>query len=255
MIHLKTRTEIEYIRKSNRIIAEIHQKLVSFVRPGITTREIDQIAEDIILSRGARPAFKGYTPGRPYPPYPAATCTSVNDEVIHGIPGDRVLKDGDIVSVDIGTELSGYYGDASYTYMVGKVSAEAARLVQDTRTALDKAIQVCRAGHYVNDIGREISFFLQPLGYGIVREYCGHGVGKAIHEEPPIVNYYDPRRKGPRLKPGMVIAIEPMITLGGYAVDLKEDHWTVVTQDGSWAAHWEHSIAITDGDPIILSQL
>ncbi len=255
MIQLKTRTEIEYIRKSNRIIAEIHEKLLSIIKPGVTTRQIDSFAEEYILSKGARPAFKGYTPGRPYPPFPSATCTSVNEEVIHGIPGDRALAEGDIISVDIGTELSGYYGDASYTYLVGKVSPQAARLSEDTRTALDKAIEICRSGTYLNEIGRVISFYLQPRGYGIVRDYCGHGVGKAIHEEPPVVNYYDPRRKGPRLKPGMVLAIEPMITLGTHEVDLKEDHWTVVTRDGSLAVHWEHSIAITDGEPIVLSRL
>ncbi len=253
MIHIKSRTEIEYIRKSNRIIAEIHDKLKSIIKPGVSCREIDQYAEDYILSKGARPAFKGYTPGGPYPPFPTACCISVNEEVIHGIPGKRILNEGDLVSVDIGTELSGYYGDASYTYEVGKVSSQAHQLNVDTREALYKAIEVCRAGKHLNEIGKAISFYLEPKGYGIIRDYCGHGVGKAIHEEPPIVNYYDPRRKGPRMKAGMVIAIEPMITLGGFQVEVLDDHWTVVTRDGSMAAHWEHSVAITDGDPIILS--
>ena len=255
MIHLKSKTEIAYIGKADEIIAEIHYKLLNIIKPGVTTAEIDQFAEDYILSKGARPSFKGYSPGRGYPPFPNATCTSVNEQVIHGIPGNYTLKSGDIISVDIGTELSGYYGDASYTYIVGGETDEKTRaLVEDTKKALYLAIDVCREGKYLNEIGKAIQFYLQPRGYGIVRDYCGHGVGHALHEEPPIVNYYDTRHKGPRLKAGMVIAIEPMITLGGHTVKTLDDGWTVVTADGSLAAHWEHSIAITDGEPIILSR-
>jgi methionyl aminopeptidase len=252
-MRLKSKTEIEYIRKSNRIIAEIFEKLKPYMRAGITTREIDKIAEDHIFSRGARPAFKGYTPAFGFPPYPASTCVSVNEQVIHGIPGDYILREGDIVSVDIGTELAGYYGDATYTYLIGEVSDEIRALSENTFQALYEAISVCKKGNYLNEIGKAIDFFLKPFGYGIVRDYCGHGVGNAIHEPPPILNYFDPKRKGPRLQKGMVLAIEPMITLGSYKVKTLPDKWTLVTEDGKPAAHWEHSVAITDGEADILS--
>ena len=255
MIQLKNSVEIGYIRKANRIIAELFEYLKPYVKAGITTRELDRISEDFILTKGAQPSFKGYAPSPRFPKYPTATCISINEQVIHGIPGDTVLRDGDVVSVDVGTILSGYYGDATVTYLIGDVLPVRKKLVEDTRQALMLAIDTAREGNYLSEIGRAISFYLTPRGYGIVREYCGHGVGKAIHEDPPVVNYYDPKRKGPRMKSGMVIAIEPMITLGGYQVKTLSDSWTVVTADGSIAAHWEHSIAITDGDPIILSAL
>lgn len=251
---VKSAVEIEYLKKANRIIAELFEILKKYIKPGVTTKELDNIIEDYILSKGGIPSFKGYSPGKYYKPYPASSCISINEEVIHGVPGDRVLKDGDIVSIDIGTNLSGYFGDAAYTYTVGdNVSIEKQRLVNDTYLALMKAIEVAREGAYLNEIGKAISFFLTPRGYGIVRDYCGHGVGKALHEEPPVLNYYDPKRKGPKLKKGMVLAIEPMITLGTYKVKTLDDGWTVVTLDGKPAAHWEHSIVITDGGPIILS--
>jgi methionyl aminopeptidase len=253
MILLKNKTEIEYIRKANRIIADLFELLKKQVKPGVSTRELDKFAEDYILSKGALSSFKGYTPSSMIPKYPAATCISVNEQVIHGIPGDYRLADGDIVSVDVGTNLSGYFGDAAYTYLVGNVKPEKKQLVEETRAALNVAIEVCREGNYLNEIGRVITFLLQPKKYGIIRDYCGHGVGKAVHEEPPILNYYDPKRKGPRLKKGMVLAIEPMITLGTWQVRVLPDQWTVVTADGSPAAHWEHSVAITDGEPDILS--
>lgn len=253
MIRLKTKTEVEYIRKADKILAETFGILAPYVKPGITTRELDKIAEDYILSKGARPAFKNYTPAPTFPPYPAATCISVNEEVIHGIPGSRVIQEGDIVSIDIGTELSGYYGDAARSYLVGEVDEKVRKLSEDTKKALELAIAVCKPGTYLNEIGKAISFYLSPRGYGIIRDYCGHGVGKAVHEEPPIVNYYNPKQKGPRLKKGMVIAIEPMITLGTHQVTTRPDLWTVITRDGKPAAHWEHSIAITDGEADILS--
>jgi len=253
MILLKNSVEIEYIRKSNQIIANIFRELHPYIRPGVTTKEIDRMIEEMILSRGARPSFKGYTPRGGFRPYPAASCISVNEVVIHGIPGDYVLQSGDIVSIDVGTDLHGYYGDAAYTYLVGEVADRDRRLVEDTRKALEMAIEVCREGNYLSEIGRVISSYLLPRGYGILRDYCGHGVGKALHEDPPVLNYYDPRRKGPRLKKGMVIAIEPMVTLGSHEVRVLSDGWTVVTRDGSRAAHWEHSVAITDGEPVILS--
>ena len=254
MILLKNSVEIEYIRKSNQIIASIFRALHPYIREGVKTKEIDAVIEDMILSRGARPSFKGYAPGGGFRPYPAASCISVNEVVIHGIPGEYELKVGDVVSIDVGTELHGYYGDAAYTYIVGKTDEKKQRLVEDTKKALDMAIEVCREGVYLNEIGRVISFYLTSRGYGILREYCGHGVGKALHEDPPVLNYYDPKRKGPKLKKGMVIAIEPMVTLGTHEVRVLPDGWTVVTKDGSCAAHWEHSIAITDGEPLILSQ-
>lgn len=255
MINIKTSVEIEYIRKSNRIIAEIFEKLKPIMKPGVTTGELNAIAEDYILTKGATPPFKGYSPAPAFPPYPSATCISVNEQVIHGIPGDYRLKDGDIVSIDIGTKLSGYFGDATYNYLVGNVAPASKRLVDDTYKALMLGIEAAVEGNYVSDIGKAISQYLNPKGYGIIREYCGHGVGKAMHEEPPIINYYDPKRKGPKLKKGMVLAIEPMIALGSWQVLTLKDGWTVVTADNSPASHWEHSIAVTDGEPDILSVL
>jgi len=252
---IKSQLEIEYLKKANRIIAELFEYLKPYVRPGITTKEVDLLIEDFILSKGATPSFKGYKPGGNFKPYPAASCISINEEVIHGIPGERVIVEGDIVSIDVGTNFSGYFGDAAYTYCVGNVSEEKKQLVKDTLTALYRAIEVAREGVYLNEIGKAISFYLSPRGYGIVRDYCGHGVGKSLHEEPPVLNYYDPKRKGPKLKKGMVIAIEPMITLGTHKVKTLDDGWTVVTADGKPAAHWEHSIVITEGEPIILSTL
>jgi methionyl aminopeptidase len=252
---IKSQLEIEYLKKANRIIAELFEYLKPYVRPGITTKEVDLLIEDFILSKGAIPSFKGYKPGGNFKPYPAASCISINEEVIHGIPGERVIVEGDIVSIDVGTNFSGYFGDAAYTYCVGNVSEEKKQLVKDTLTALYRAIEVAREGVYLNEIGKAISFYLSPRGYGIVRDYCGHGVGKSLHEEPPVLNYYDPKRKGPKLKKGMVIAIEPMITLGTHKVKTLDDGWTVVTADGKPAAHWEHSIVITEGEPIILSTL
>ena len=253
MFHLKTPVEIEYLKKSNQIIAKSFNLIRPHMKPGVTTKEIDSIVEDFIRSKGARPSYKGYSPGRGFKPFPAATCISVNEEVIHGIPGNYVMKEGDIVSVDVGTELAGFYGDATYNYIIGKTSPEAKALVEHTEKALYLAIDVCREGNYLNEIGKAISFYLNPLGYGIIREYCGHGVGKAVHEEPPVLNYYDPKRKGPKFKKGLVIAIEPMITMRSPAIAVKSDGWTVVSRDKSLASHWEHSIAITDGEPIILS--
>ncbi len=255
MITLKTRVEIEYIRKANRIIAELFGILKKTMVPGTATSEIDAIAEEHIRSRGALPAFKGYTPAPVMPPYPAATCISVNEQVIHGIPGPARLKDGDIVSVDVGTNLSGYFGDATFNYLIGSVKPETRRLVEDTRQALELAIGAAREGNYLNDIGKAVSFHLNPKGYGIVRDYCGHGVGKSMHEDPPVVNYYDPKRRGPKLKKGMVLAIEPMVARGSHRVKTLSDGWTVVTADGSPASHWEHSIAVTDGEADILSAI
>ncbi len=255
MIRLKTPVEIEYIRKSNRIIAETFEKIRPYVKAGISTKDLDSMIEDFIRSSGARPSYKGYSPGRGFSPYPTASCISVNEQVIHGIPGSYVLKDGDLVSIDLGTELSGYYGDATQTFLIGDVAPEIRRLSEDTEESLYLAIDAAREGAYLNEIGKAIQFFLQPKGYGIVRDYCGHGVGKAVHEEPPILNYYDPKRKGPKLQKGMVLAIEPMVTLGTHQVRVLSDGWTVVTADHKPAAHWEHSIAVTDGETQILSRI
>lgn len=255
MIRLKSQVEIQYIRKANRIIADIFKKLKPYVKPGVTTHELDKMIEDYILSCGARPWFKGYQIAQHFPPYPAATCISVNEVVIHGIPGNYQLKDGDLVSIDVGTELSGYYGDSAHSYIVGEASQEIRDLSDHTRQALYMAIDAAKEGSYLNEIGKAIEFYLRPYGYGIVRDYCGHGVGFKAHEDPPILNYYDPKRKGPKLKKGMVLAIEPMITLGSYRVETLSDDWTVVTKDRSPSAHWEHSIAVTDGEADILSEM
>ncbi|MCD6170250.1 MAG: type I methionyl aminopeptidase [Candidatus Latescibacteria bacterium] len=246
MIILKTPREIELLRESNRIVADVLATLRSLIQPGITTKELDQIAEDLILKKGAVPAFKGYMG------YPAALCTSVNEEVIHGVPGPRQLKPGDIVSLDLGVKLGGYYGDATITVPVGEVSKEAERLLRVTEMALYEGIKMARVGNRLYDISYAIQSLVESNGFSVVRDFVGHGVGKNLHEEPKIPNFGRPGH-GPRLKEGMVLALEPMVNQGGWQVRILPDGWTVVTADGKLSAHFEHTIAVTDTDPEILS--
>lgn len=247
-IILKSPQEIEKMRSSNRIVAEILQRVVAAVRPGARTRDLNALAEELLRKYKARSAFKGYNG------YPAVLCTSVNEEVVHGIPSDRVLKEGDIVSLDFGAVWEDYYGDAAVTVPVGEISAEARRLLRVTEEALGKAIEQARPGNHVGDISAAIQGYVESRGFSAVRDFVGHGIGRFMHERPQIPNFGFPGR-GIRLKPGMTLAIEPMINAGGYGVEVLEDGWTAVTRDRSLSAHFEHSVAVTENGPYILSQL
>jgi methionyl aminopeptidase len=247
MVHIRTAEEIEKIRESGRIVHETLMLLGREIRPGITTRRLDKMAEEFIRSQGGRSAFKGYRG------YPGHICTSINEQVVHGIPSDRVLLDGEIISLDIGVKKNGYIGDAAMTFAVGNVAEEWLQLMRVTEESLYKGIAQAQPGNHLSDIGHAIQTYVESFGYGVVRNLVGHGVGRDLHEPPEIPNYGDPGR-GPVLKPGMCLAIEPMITLGTYEVRLLRDGWTVITEDRLPAAHYEHTIAIGPDGPIILTQ-
>ena len=252
MISLKSAREVEIMRRANVIVAEILEELKKKVAPGVTTLELDVLAEELTYKKKAQPAFKGYTmAGRTYP---RALCASINEEIVHGIPSQRALKEGDVVGLDFGVVYEGFYGDAAVTVGVGKVSGEARRLMQVTEEALYKGIEQLREGNRLGDLSAEIQKTVEDAGYSVVRAFVGHGIGKKLHEEPPVPNYGE-RDRGLRLREGMVLAIEPMVNVGGYDVEIKEDGWTAVTKDGSLAAHFEHSVAITKNGPYILSKI
>lgn len=248
MIILKSEREISYLRDAGKIVAETLAEIKKAVAPGITTLELDQIAEKYIKSCGARPAFKGYHG------FPGSICASVNEEVVHGIPGIRKLKSGDIVSIDIGAVINGYNGDAAITVPVGEVDADVLKLLQVTEESLYKGIEQAIAGNRLSDISHAVQAHCEQYGYGVVRDYVGHGIGRNMHEDPQVPNYGAPGR-GPRLKSGMTLAIEPMVNLGTYEVKTLDDGWTVITLDGKRSAHFEHTIAITDSGPEILTKL
>ncbi len=248
MVILKSRQEIEKMRKSNILVAEILEELGKKIRPGVKTIELDRLSETMALKKGARPAFKGYRG------YPYSLCTSVNSEVVHGMPSERELKEGDIVSLDFGILNDGYYGDAAVTVPVGAISPEARRLLRVTEEALYRGIAAARAGNRIGDISAAIQGHVEAAGFSVVRDLVGHGIGKSLHEDPQVPNYGTSGR-GIELKPGMVFAIEPMVNEGTYRVDVLRDGWTVVTADGKLSAHFEHSVAITDNGPVILSRL
>jgi len=248
MVILKQPEEIEKIRASNRVVAEVLMELRKAVIPGVTTRELDRLAEELSRSKKVQPAFKGYMG------YPFSLCTSVNDEVVHGLPSDRVLVEGDIVSLDFGVFQAGYYGDAAITVPVGKITANAARLMQTTESGLSAGIEAARAGNRLGDISFAVQNRVEAAGYSVVRDFVGHGIGRRLHEDPQIPNYGVAGR-GIELKVGMVLAIEPMVNEGTYKVKVKPDDWTVVTEDARLSAHFEHSVAITEAGPVILSQL
>ncbi|TCS81526.1 type I methionyl aminopeptidase [Tepidibacillus fermentans] len=248
MIIRKSDYEIDLMRIAGRIVAQTHQILSKHIRPGITTKELDKIAEDFIRSQGAIPSFLGYGG------FPASICTSVNDELVHGIPGDRVLKEGDILSIDIGADYKGYHGDSAWTYAVGKISDEAAKLLKVTEESLYKGLEKATPEYRLSDISHAIQQHVEAHGYSIVREYVGHGIGSNLHEDPQIPNYGPPNH-GPRLKPGMALAIEPMVNAGERYVKTLADRWTVVTQDHSLCAHFEHTIVITKDGHEILTKL
>jgi len=251
MITLKTDDEIELLRKANSIVAGTLAEIAKMVKPGVTTRQLDALAEQYIRDNGAVPTFKGFP--NPYgSPFPASICTSVNDVIVHGIPDDTPLKDGDIVSVDCGTLIDGFNGDSCYTFCVGEVDPAVKELLRVTKESLYKGIEQAVAGHRLGDIGYAVQEYAEDHGYGVVREFVGHGIGHEMHEEPMVPNY-GKKGNGKVLKNGLCIAIEPMITMGAPNLYLTEDRWTVRTQDGRPAAHFEHSLAIHHGKADILS--
>ena len=253
MIIIKTDNEIKIMRQANRIIAIILSEIEERIKPGVSTYELDQWAEERIIGQGAKPGFKGHVSGRRV--FPATLCTSINDEVVHGIPSrHRILKDGDIIGIDVGCVYKGFFGDGAYTYPVGTVSRETADLLDTCHKALYIGIEKAKNGNRVSDISAAIDRFVTPKGYGIVRDLTGHGVGKSLHEEPQILNY-DDGQKGKKLKVNMTLAIEPMINMGSFRVKTLSDEWTVATEDGSLSAHFEHTIAITSNGPEILTRL
>ena len=246
MITLKSSHEIELMRRSGKITAAARALAGDMVRPGVTTQEIDNAVEHFIRKNGAVPSFLHYNG------YPASACVSVNDEVIHGIPGSRVLAEGDIVSVDVGAYIGGFHGDCAATFPCGKISPEAQSLIDVTRQSFFEGIRYAKEGHRLQDISAAIQTYVESKGYSIVREYVGHGVGAQMHESPEIPNYGHPGR-GPRLLRGMTLAIEPMVNAGTAAIKQMPDGWTVRTLDGKWAAHYENTVLITDGEPEILT--
>lgn len=248
MIICKTPREIEIMREAGRIVALTHQELVKHIQPGITTREIDSIAEKFIKKHDAYPSFLGYNG------FKGSVCASVNEELVHGIPGDRVLKDGDIITLDIGAEYNGYHGDSAWTYAVGKIDDDTQRLLDVTEESLYKGLEEAKPGARLSNISHAVQTYVEANGFSIVREYVGHGIGQGLHEDPQIPNYGHPN-KGPRLRPGMVLAIEPMVNAGSRYVKTLADNWTVVTVDGKMCAHFEHTIAITDTGFEILTRL
>lgn len=247
MIVLKSKAEVEKMRRANQVVVEVMKTLGAMVQPGVTTQDLDRVAEDLIRKRGGTPAFKGYRG------FPATLCTSINDEVVHGIPSDkRILKEGDVVSVDCGVVLDGFYGDHAITFAVGQIAPRTQRLLEITQEALMKGIEKMVVGNRLGDVGAAVQAHVESEGFGVVRDYVGHGIGRNLHEEPQVPNYGE-AGSGLRLKAGMVLAIEPMINEGTGAVKLLSDDWTVVTADGKASAHFEHSVAITENGPDILS--
>ncbi|NLZ48267.1 MAG: type I methionyl aminopeptidase [Clostridiales bacterium] len=246
MIFLKNNKEIELMRLTGRIVAETLLLIEEKVRPGITTAELDRIAEEFITKHGARPSFKGLYG------FPASLCISVNEQVVHGIPGKYVLKDGDIVSVDCGAFLNGFHGDAARTFAVGNITEEASKLIKVTKESFFKGIENAKVGNRLTDISHEIQNYVEAAGFSVVREFVGHGIGRSLHEDPDIPNYGRPG-KGPKLVEGMALAIEPMVNVGSYKVRTLNDNWTVVTSDGSLSAHYENTIVILPDGPEILT--
>ena len=248
MILLKSRQEIAKMEVANRIVAEVPEGVKEKIKPGIETRELDELAEEMCRRRQVEPAFKGYRG------YPASICVSVNEEVVHGIPGPRRLQAGDLVSVDFGVRYDGYYGDAAITVPVGEVSPRAQALMEATEKSLYAGLAMLKVGNRLSDISHAVQEVVEGAGFGIIRDFVGHGIGRSLHEDPQIPNFGPPGR-GPKLQAGMTLAIEPMVSMGSWQVRILEDGWTAVTQDGSYAAHFEHSVALTENGVLILSRL
>ncbi|MFH5881629.1 type I methionyl aminopeptidase [Liberiplasma polymorphum] len=249
MITIKSNREIKFMREAGRIVALAHETIKDMIRPGISTYDIDQIVEKVIREHNATPSFKGYGG------FPGSACTSINEEVVHGIPSkNRILKDGDIIKVDIGANYKGYHGDSAWTYPVGKISEKAQKLLEVTEASLFEGLKYARSGNRLSDISHAIQTYAESQGFSIVREFVGHGIGKNLHEDPQIPNYGLPN-KGTILKPGMTLAIEPMVNVGRKEVKVLEDQWTAVTVDGAYSAHYEHTILITEEECILLTVL
>ncbi len=246
MIVLKSARELERMRKAGWIVREAHREVQKAIRPGVTTKELDRIADRVIRKHGAVPSFKGYNG------FPGSICTSINDELVHGIPGTRVLREGDIISIDIGAQYEGYHGDSAWTYPVGRISETAEKLLRVTEESLYRGLAKAVPGARIGDISHAIQSYVEAQGFSIVREYVGHGIGRELHEEPSVPNFGSPGR-GLRLKPGMTLAVEPMVNEGSRYVRTLNDNWTVVTVDGSLCAHFEHTIAITEEGHEILT--
>lgn len=246
MIIIKSKREIEKMRKAGKLVAETHAFLQKLIVPGVTTKELDQAAEEFIRSHNGIPAFKGYHG------YPGSICASVNEEVIHGIPGLKKLKNGDIISIDIGTIVEGYCGDGAKTYPVGEISEKAKKLIDVTKESFFQGLEFVKKGNRLSDISHAIQSYVEKNGFSVVRDFVGHGIGQKMHEAPEIPNF-GPPGMGPRLMPGMILAIEPMVNQGMYHVKILEDNWTTVTVDKKLSAHYEHTVLVTDGDPELLT--
>lgn len=250
MIHLKSDNEIEKMRAASRLVSRTLGEVAKLIEPGVTTGALDRAAYDFILSKGGRPAFKGY--GDPRNPFPATLCVSVNEEIVHGIPGERILKEGDIVSVDCGVELDGWFGDHAYTFIVGDAPDEVRQLLRTSLESLYKGIEQAVHGNRMGDVSSAIQEHCEAQGYGVIRSLVGHGIGRQLHEDPSVPNY-GRKGTGERLRDGMTLAIEPMVAQGTWKVDTLADGWTVVTADGKLSAHFEHDIAVREGKAEILS--
>jgi methionyl aminopeptidase len=248
MITLKTDKELSYMRDAGRVVAGVFEELAKAIRPGVSTLELDVLAEDFILSKGSKPAFKGLYG------FPSSICASVNEEVVHGIPSDRTLVNGDIISIDVGAEINGFFGDSAVTFPVGEVDAETLRLLKVTEESLSQGIAQAVEGSRLSDISHAVQKYVEANNFSVVKDYVGHGIGSKIHEEPQVPNFGRPGR-GPRLQAGMTLAIEPMVNMGTYEVQTLSDNWTVVTKDMKKSAHFEHTIAITSSKPEILTRL
>ncbi|MEK6265776.1 MAG: type I methionyl aminopeptidase [Clostridium sp.] len=246
MINIKSDMEIQYMRDAGKVVSGVLALIEQVVKPGITTEDLDKLAEEFIVKQGAKPSFKGYCG------FPASICTSVNNEVVHGIPTNRSLLEGDIISIDCGAVLNGYHGDAARTFPVGKVSDEAARLIEVTKNSFFKGFEKAVIGNRLSDISAAIQCYAEGHGYSVVRDFVGHGIGTSMHEDPEVPNYGAPS-KGPKLVHGMVLAIEPMINMGKHYVKVESNKWTVVTRDGSLSAHYENTVAILKQGPEILT--
>lgn len=248
MVNIKSKEELEIMRKVNKLLAGVRETLREMVKPGVTTLELDKKAEAMIREKGAVPAFKGYHG------FPSTLCTSINEEVVHGIPSNRVLQEGDVLGMDMGAILNGFYADTAVTCMVGNVSLAAQKLLKTTEESLYRGIEQAKPGGRLNDIGAAVQKCVEKEGYSVVREFVGHGIGKQLHEDPQVPNY-GVAGTGMMLKAGMVLAIEPMVNIGGPKVNILDDGWTAVTEDGSLSAHFEHTVAITENGPEILTQV
>lgn len=251
---LKSKSEIEIMRAANMIVYEVLQELAAMVKPGVTSSDLNQKAAELTKAKGAKPAFFGYPSRTPnVPDFPGVICASRNEAIVHGVPDTQPLVEGDIISIDYGCEFQGFFGDSAITVPVGKISQGAERLLKTTKESLEDAIEMCLAGNRIGDISAAVQKRVEKNSFGIVREFVGHGIGREMHEAPQVPNYGQ-AGQGRILKPGLVLAIEPMVTAGAYQTKILEDGWTAVTKDGSLAAHFEHTVAITEGKPYVLSR-